>query len=154
MTPRFKSLTRALALAGAVALPSMAMAQQPLFISVPSAIISAPFSVFSPAPANVYNPAPAAAAAVSYTPDYLGVVPAPVLLQTGPRYENPANADYSHPTIIRVGSFVPGYVKTAPAENISVSGLVPEGRYEFFVSPEQKIVFLDPASRQVVKILR
>ena len=155
-----RSITRLLVLGAAVGLPSVAMAQEPLLVTVfaaPGRIVSAPFALLggsnAPAP-DVYNPAPARAAVVSYTSDLLGVVPAPVLRQTGPRYDNPPTFRRRDAIVIRRGSTVPGFVKTAPARNITVAGLVPNGNYDFFVSPEQKIVFVDPATRQVAQILR
>jgi hypothetical protein len=51
---------------------------------------------------------------------------------------------------IRPGSIVPDYVPLRRFENIAVPSLRPFG---YFVSPDNKVVIVDPASRQVVRIL-
>ena len=159
------SVIRAFTYAAATVLPTMLVAQplpitvNPLavpgqILALPGQIISAPFAAFGPTPSDVYDSAPAKAAAVAYTPDGLAIVAAPVLRQTGPRYDNPAQADYRRPIVIRRGSGVPGFIRTAPLENVSVPGLVPGAHYDFFVAPDQKIVVVEPSTRQVVRILR
>ena len=157
-----RSLVTGMALAAAAAtLPSLAQAQsQPLNILVnplalPGAILSAPFALFEPpADPNAYNPEPARAAAVGYTDDLDAIVATPVLRQTGPYYVNPANARRRGAYVLGVGSAVPGFVTTAPLENVSVAGLAPGAEYEFFIAPNGKTVLLDPTSRRVVRILR
>lgn len=137
-----------------------ALAQQPLDIVVRpvATVIEAPFAIVGSAlgrpPAGVYNPEPARRAAVGYTSYGWAVVHPTVLKQTGPRYENPPNADYRHPIVLRRGSTVPGYVDTAPAVNISTRGMVRDARYDFFVSPQDRVVFLHPDTREVVRIVR
>ncbi len=139
--------------------PAPATARQPLGIVVnalalPGRVIAAPFGAFAPPAPNAYDPAPARADAVAYTDDLLAVIPAPVLKATGPRYDNPVGADYRRPYVIRQGGVVPGFIDTAVLENVSVAGLAPGGRYDYFVSPEQRTVILDRSTRQVVRILR
>ncbi|GAC1329523.1 MAG: hypothetical protein NVSMB26_05900 [Beijerinckiaceae bacterium] len=51
---------------------------------------------------------------------------------------------------IRPGSLVPDYVPLRRFENIAVPSL---RAYGYFVSPDNKVVIVDPASRQVVRIL-
>jgi hypothetical protein len=51
---------------------------------------------------------------------------------------------------IRPGSIVPAYVPLRRFDNIAVPSLRP---YGFFVSPDNKIVVVDPATRQVVRII-
>lgn len=156
MTVFSKSLAGALILGSAAFLPSLASAQ-PLAVTVnplaiPGQILGAPFAIFEPPAPNVYNPFPAYEAAVSFTSDGRAVVAEPVLRATGPRFDNPANG--VRPVVLRRGSVVPPYVNTAPARNVSDRRLVPNGEYEFFISPEQKIVFVDPATRRVARIVR
>ena len=52
--------------------------------------------------------------------------------------------------VIRPGSVIPGYVELEPFEDAPVPAL---RRYAYFVSPNNKIVVVDPATRQVVRIL-
>lgn len=73
--------------------------------------------------------------AVFFTPEGYGVVTPPVLRRTGPRFENPANADGRHPVVLRPGAIVPDYVTAEPAENVSLAGLSPRGDYEFSWRP-------------------
>lgn len=156
MATRFVSTLRTLVLAAGAALPTMALSQ-PLAVTVnplaaPIAILTAPFTIFDPPESDTYNPFPASEAAAGYAADGRAIVATPVLYATGPQYENPAGARRA--VVLRRGSTVPGYVPTAPARNVSVRGLVPGAEYEFFVSPQQKIVFLDGASRRIVRIVR
>lgn len=154
--------------AGAVMLASAlsgisAASAQPLSVTVnplasvlafPQAVLAAPFAILTPPPAGAYDPAVAEAAAVSYTPAGLAVVPAPVLHQAGPRYDNPASSNMREAIVLRPGSIVPSYVPTEPVENISVAGLTPGGMYEYFISPERHVVYLDTYSRRVVRVTR
>ena len=52
--------------------------------------------------------------------------------------------------VIRPGSIIPGYVELEPFEDAPVPSL---RRFAYFVSPNNKIVVVDPATRQVVRIL-
>lgn len=156
MATRFGSTLRTLVLAAGAALPTMALSQ-PLALTVnplaaPIAILTAPFAIFEPPASDTYNPFPASEAAVGYAADGRAIVATPVLYSTGPQYANPAGARRA--VVLRRGSTVPGYVPTAPARNVSVPGLVPGGEYEYFISPQQKIVFLDAPSRRVVRVVR
>jgi hypothetical protein len=51
---------------------------------------------------------------------------------------------------VRPGSVIPPDIRLSPLADISVSGL---NRYAYFVSPDDKIVIVDPASRQVMRII-
>ncbi len=51
---------------------------------------------------------------------------------------------------VRPGSVVPGDVRLSPLADISVQGL---NRYAYFVSPDDKIVIVEPNTRQVVRII-
>src|SRR4051812_13661860 len=51
---------------------------------------------------------------------------------------------------VRPGSVIPRDVRLSPLADISVQGL---SRYAYFVSPDDKIVIVDPASRQVMRII-
>ena len=155
-----KGLFSGAALIMAAGLSTAASAQQPLDIVVRpvTTVIGAPFAIvggiLAPAPVGTYNPEPAKRAAVAYTSYDWAVVRPGVLKQTGPRHVNPANADYSRPIVLRRGSVVPGYVNTAPAANISLAGLLPNYQYDFFVSPQNRVVFVNPTTRQVERIVR
>jgi hypothetical protein len=48
------------------------------------------------------------------------------------------------------GRIVPREVRLSPLANISVEGL---GRYAYVVSPDEKIVIVDPASRRVISVV-
>ena len=156
-----KALFSGAALIAAAGISTVANAQQPLDIVVRpvTTVIGAPFvivgGILNPRD-NVgsYNPEPARRAAVSTTSYNWAVVNPGVLKETGPRYVNPPGADYSRPIVLRRGSTVPGYVPTAPAANISVAGLLPNYQYDFFVSPQNKVVFVNPTTRQVERIVR
>lgn len=52
--------------------------------------------------------------------------------------------------VVRPGSIVPEDVQLHPFDNLSVAGM---GRYAYFVSPDEKIVIVDPSSRRVVRII-
>lgn len=51
---------------------------------------------------------------------------------------------------VRVGSIVPDYVDLQPMEGIGSRRLA---QLAYFVSPDEKIVVVEPRSRQVVKII-
>lgn len=148
------------ALLAAFGFATAASAQQPLAVVVRpvATVVQAPFAivggVLGGPTTTGFNPEPARAAAVAYTSYDWAVVRPGVLKATGPQYVNPPNADYRRPVVLRRGSIVPGYVDTAPVANISTPGMVRDASYEFFVSPQQRVVFLHPVTRQVVEIRR
>jgi len=51
---------------------------------------------------------------------------------------------------VRPGSVIPRDIRLSPLADISVQGL---SRYAYFVSPDDKIVIVDPATRQVMRII-
>ena len=51
---------------------------------------------------------------------------------------------------VRPGSVIPRDIRLSPLADISVQGL---NRYAYFVSPDDKIVIVDPATRQVMRII-
>jgi hypothetical protein len=51
---------------------------------------------------------------------------------------------------VRPGSTIPRDVRLSPLADISVPTL---SRYAYFVSPDNKIVIVDPATRQVMRII-
>ena len=51
---------------------------------------------------------------------------------------------------VRPGSVIPRDIRLSPLADISVSGL---NRYAYFVSPDDKIVIVDPTTRQVMRII-
>ena len=51
---------------------------------------------------------------------------------------------------VRPGSIVPDYVRLRSFESIDVPSL---RRYGYFVSPDNKIVIVEPATRQVMRII-
>jgi hypothetical protein len=51
---------------------------------------------------------------------------------------------------VRPGSVIPRDIRLSPLADISVESL---NRYAYFVSPDDKIVIVDPASRQVMRII-
>jgi Protein of unknown function (DUF1236) len=51
---------------------------------------------------------------------------------------------------VRPGSTIPRDIRLSPLADISAPGL---RRYAYFVSPDNKIVIVDPATRQVMRII-
>ena len=51
---------------------------------------------------------------------------------------------------VRPGSVIPRDLRLSPLADISVPTL---SRYAYFVSPDNKIVIVDPATRQVLRII-
>ena len=51
---------------------------------------------------------------------------------------------------LRPGKILPRDVRLSPLANLSVEGL---NRYAYIVSPDDKIVLVDPATRRVVRVL-
>ena len=51
---------------------------------------------------------------------------------------------------VRPGSVIPRDIRLSPLADISVQGL---SRYAYFVSPDDKIVIVDPTTREVKRIL-
>jgi hypothetical protein len=51
---------------------------------------------------------------------------------------------------VRPGSIIPRDVRLSPLADISVEGL---SRYAYFVSPDDKIVIVDPTTREVKRII-
>ena len=140
-----------------------ASAQQPLDVIVQpvATVVRAPFvvvgSVFGgPAtspPVGTYNPRPLYRHARGFV-DGVPVVRARVIKLSGPRYRNPPNADWSRPVVLTRGATVPDFVPTIPVRNRSVAGMMPGGDYDAFVAPRRRVVFLEPATREVVRIVR
>lgn len=142
-----KLFAPAMFLALTMAMPSTAIAQ-------PLNVVVNPLGIFAPPPPGAYDDAPAIAAATGYTADHWAIIRAPVLLQTGPYYTNPARFDRRRAIVLRRGSAVPSYVVTQRMQNISVPGLAPNASYSYFVAPARRVVILEPVSRRVVAILR
>src|SRR6185312_12304738 len=94
------------------------------------------------------SPGSAGVAGLGYTPQGWLRIPVQGLYARGP--------DYTQPSGVRVGrgSRIPEWIDTAVMQNISVSGLQPRGYYDYFVSPDRKIVVIDPQSRRVMRVLR
>ena len=74
------------------------------------------------------------------------ILPAKDLYGRGPSYDQASGYR------IRPGSFVPDWIEMAPVENVSVTRLSP-GPHEYFISPDNKVVFVG-ADRRVLRILR
>jgi hypothetical protein len=51
---------------------------------------------------------------------------------------------------VRPGSVIPRDIRLSPLADISVEGL---SRYAYFVSPDDKIVIVDPTTREVKRII-
>ena len=51
---------------------------------------------------------------------------------------------------VRPGSTIPRDIRLSPLADIAVPAL---SRYAYFVSPDNKIVIVDPATRQVMRII-
>ncbi|WP_114948059.1 hypothetical protein [Microvirga calopogonii] len=66
----------------------------------------------------------------------------------GPRYAEPSG------TKIRRGSLVPDWIDTGDMQSISIRGLSAGPQYVYFISPDQKIVVVDPQSRRIMRVIR
>ena len=51
---------------------------------------------------------------------------------------------------LRSGSVVPADIRLSPLADMSVPAL---NRYAYFVAPDEKIVIVDPATRQVMRVI-
>src|SRR3954454_16795444 len=74
-------------------------------------------------------------------------VPVRVLFRTGPRYPERSG--------VRVGrgSVIPDWIDTAPMRNVSIRQLRPGSGYGYFVSPDNKVVVIEPGSRRVARAI-
>ena len=142
------------------------LAQQPLAVVVRpvATVVQAPFvivggilggPVVASRPAAVFNGSAARRHAVGYSADGTPILRASSLRATGPRYVNPPNADWGRPLVLSEGAVVPNRVPLVPVLNRSVPGLVPNARYDAFVSPvRNRVVFVDPVTLQVARVVR
>jgi len=74
-------------------------------------------------------------------------VPARVLFITGPRYTERSG--------IRIGrgSVIPEWLTAAPMRDVSIRRLQPGRFYDYFVSPDNKVVIFEPGTRRVARII-
>ena len=74
-------------------------------------------------------------------------VPVRVLFTTGPRYRERSG--------VRVGrgSVIPEWINVAPMRNVSIRRLRPGASYGYFVSPDNKVVVIEPGSRRVARVI-
>ena len=130
---------RSVALAAALSFAVMghAVAQAPLVVNVTPG--TAP--VGSPVPPGVG--VPVVIDGVTYDR-----VPVRVLFITGPRYRERSGVRIGR------GSVIPEWLAADPMRNVSIRRLRPGRFYNYFVSPDDKVVIFDPASRRVARIVR
>jgi len=100
----------------------------------------------------VVNVAPGRApAAIGRTVVIGGVVydrvPARALFTTGPRYTERSGVR------VRRGSVIPDGIDAAPMRNVSIRRLRPGSPYGYFVSPDNKVVVIEPGSRRVARVI-
>jgi hypothetical protein len=67
---------------------------------------------------------------------------------TGPRYDEPSGVRIGR------GSVIPDWIDAAPMRNVSIRGLEHYQAYDYFVSPDDKVVILSPSSRRVARVMR
>src|SRR4051794_15948641 len=74
-------------------------------------------------------------------------VPVRALFTTGPRYPERSG--------VRVGrgSVIPEWIDTAPMRNVSIRRLRPGAGYGYFVSPDNKVVVINPGSRRIARVI-
>ena len=74
-------------------------------------------------------------------------VPVRALFTTGPRYPERSG--------VRVGrgSVIPEWIDAAPMRNVSIRRLRPGSPYGYFVSPDNKVVVIEPGSRRVARVI-
>jgi hypothetical protein len=70
------------------------------------------------------------------------------LWATGPRYDEPSGVRIGR------GSVIPDWIDAAPMRNVSIRGLDHYQSYDYFVSPDDRVVILSPSSRRVARIMR
>jgi hypothetical protein len=121
-------------------LPRMAL------IALPLVMLSS-LAVAQPLTLNV-SPGSAGLTGLGYTPQGWLRIPVQGLYARGP--------DYTQPSGVRVGrgSRIPEWIDAAVMQNITVPGLPSGGYYDYFISPDRKIVVIDPQSWRVMRVLR
>ncbi|GGH24302.1 hypothetical protein GCM10007036_30600 [Alsobacter metallidurans] len=74
------------------------------------------------------------------------LTPAPTLRQVGPAYSQPSG--------VRVGrgSVIPAWVSSGQFQNVNVPGLSRGGYYEYYISPDDRVVVFTPTDRRVAKV--
>jgi hypothetical protein len=131
-----------------VVLVSTLAIAQPLTFSVgptaTGAATSYPDLGYAVNPANL----PPGVTPVGYTQGGWLQVPADNLHAIGPRYAQPSGIK------IRRGSLIPDWILTGDMQSVSVPSLQSGGQYVYFISPDQKIVVMDPQSRRVMRVMR
>ena len=133
--------------AAPVILLSTAVVAQPLTFSVgPTAAATGGM----PSLGYAVNPAalPPGVTPVGYTQDGWMQVPTNNLHAIGPRYAQPSGVK------LRRGSVVPDWIDTGDMQSVSVPGLPAGTQYGYFISPDQRIVVIDPQSRRVLRVMR
>ncbi|WP_114946391.1 hypothetical protein [Microvirga calopogonii] len=147
MRSHASSLTLLIGLSAASAMISSLAFAQPLTFRVNPAAGGGGTSY--PDLGYAVNPAdlPPGVTPVGYTQDGWLKMPADDLHQIGPRYAQPSGVK------LRRGSQVPDWIDTGAMENVSVPGLPSGARYGYFISPDQKIVVVDPQSRRVMRVI-
>jgi len=75
-------------------------------------------------------------------------VPVRALFTTGPLYTERSG--------VRVGrgSVIPEWINVALMRNVSIRRLRPGASYGYFVSPDNKVVVIEPGSRRVARVIR
>ncbi|RDI57782.1 hypothetical protein [Microvirga subterranea] len=96
------------------------------------------------------NPAdlPPGVTPMGYTQDGWLQVPADSLHYIGPRYAQPSGIK------LRRGSVVPDWITTGDMQSVAIRGLSPGAQYGYFISPDQRIVVVEPQSRRVMRVIR
>ncbi|MGO4526974.1 hypothetical protein AB4097_19205 [Microvirga sp. 2MCAF35] len=140
--------TRLTSIAVGVVLFSTMSVAQPLTLTVNPATggggTSYPDLGYALNPANL----PPGVTPMGYTQNGWLQVPADNLHAIGPRYAQPSG------TKIRRGSLSPDWIDTGDMQSVSIYGLSSGAQYVYFISPDQKIVVVDPQSRRVMRVIR
>lgn len=92
--------------------------------------------------------APSQVGNLGYTSEGWMKIKAGDLRYFGPRYDRRSG------TRIGRGSPIPDWIETAEMQSISIPGLTSGAYYNYFISPDQRIVVLDQSSRRVMRVLR
>jgi hypothetical protein len=74
-------------------------------------------------------------------------VPARALFTTGPQYSERSGVR------VRRGSVIPDEIDAAPMRNVSIRRLRPGSSYGYFVSPDNKVVVIEPSTRRVARVI-
>ena len=97
---------------------------------------------------NAGGAGPGAVTSFGYTSEGWLKVPVQELHRFGPNYAQ------SSGVTVRPGSQIPEWVETADMQSISIPRLNSGSYYVYFISPDRKVVVMEPDTRRVMRVIR